>query len=86
MIPKKKVALLAGAGLVLVTSAAGVVYKLNGSAPDPQSATGATVDSIAASSESASGASSELAIPVEGEEVVQDTLVLAVSATGQVAP
>ena len=86
MIPKKKVALLAGAGLVLVTSAAGVVYKLNGSAPDPQSATGATVDSIAASSESASGASSELAIPVEGEEVVQDTLVLAVSAAGQVAP
>lgn len=86
MISRKKIALLAGAGLVLVTSAAGVVYKLNGSETDPGSA-GATVDSIAASKGSdPSGSSSDLAIPVEGEEVVQDTLVLAVSAAGQVAP
>jgi HlyD family secretion protein len=87
MISKKKIVVLAGAGLVLVTSAAGVVYKLNGSETDPGTAAGATVDSIAASKGSdPSGASSDLAIPVDGEAVVQDTLVLAVSAAGQVSP
>ena len=86
MIQKKKIVVLAGTGLVLVTSAAGVVYKLNGSEADTGSATGATVDSIAASKASdPSGSTSDLAIPVEGEAVVQDTLVLAVSAAGQVA-
>lgn len=84
---KRKIIALAGAGLVLVTSAAGVVYQLNGSEADPGGNAGAAVDSIAASSESdPSGAASDLAIPVEGEEVSQDTLVLAVSAAGQVAP
>jgi HlyD family secretion protein len=87
MISKRKIMALAGAGLVLVTSAAGVVYKLNGSDADPGGNSGAAVDSIAASNESeAYGAASDLAIPVEGEAVVQDTLVLAVSAAGQVAP
>lgn len=84
---KRKIIALAGAGLVLVTSAAGVVYQLNGSEADPGGNAGAAVDSIAASSESdPSGAASDLAIPVEGEEVSQDTLVLTVSAAGQVAP
>ena len=86
MISRKKIVILAGAGLALATSAAGLVYRLNGSEADPQSTSGATVDSIAASPESAAGTASDLAIPVEGEEVVQDTLVLAVSAAGQVVP
>jgi RND family efflux transporter MFP subunit len=87
MTSKRKIIALAGAGLVLVTSAAGVVYKLNGSEADPGGNSGTAVDSIAASNESdAAGATADLAIPVEGEEVVQDTLVLAVSAAGQVAP
>ena len=87
MLSKQKIIVIAGAGLVLVTSAAGVVYKLNGNAPDPTKASGSSVDSIASGSESeSSGSPSELSIPVEGEEVVQDTLVLAVSAAGQVAP
>jgi HlyD family secretion protein len=87
MTPKQKIIVLAGAGLVLVTSAAGVVYKLNGSeADDPARASGAMLDSLAGSAEAeASGTASDLAIPVEGEEVVQDTLVLTVSAAGQVA-
>lgn len=87
MISKKKALLLGSAGLVLVTSAAGVVYKLNGKPADPASGSGSTVDSIASASESGpSGSASELSIPVEGEEVVQDTLVLTVNAAGQVAP
>src|SRR5688572_2392309 len=87
MFSKKKTLVLAGAALVLVTSAAGVVYKLNGKSADPASGSAAAVDSIAASSDGkASGSESELSIPVEGEAVVQDTLVLAVSAAGQVAP
>jgi RND family efflux transporter MFP subunit len=87
MTSKRKIIALAGAGLVLVTSAAGVVYKLNGSEADPGGNSGTAVDSIAASNESdAAGATADLAIPVEGEQVVQDTLVLAVSAAGQVAP
>ncbi len=87
MISKKQIVFLAGAGLVLVTSAAGVVYKLNGNAPDPGSSTGATVDSLASANDpEPSGSTSELSIPVEGEAAVQDTLVLGVSAAGQVAP
>ncbi|HEX6062591.1 MAG TPA: efflux RND transporter periplasmic adaptor subunit, partial [Longimicrobiales bacterium] len=87
MFSKKKIIVMAGAGLVLVTSAAGVVYKLNGKPADPARPSGSSVDSIAASSEGeSSGSTSELFIPVEGEAVVQDTLVLAVSAAGQVAP
>jgi HlyD family secretion protein len=87
MTSKRKIIALVGAGLVLVTSAAGVVYKLNGSEADPGGNSGTAVDSIAASNESdAAGATSDLAIPVEGEQVVRDTLVLAVSAAGQVAP
>ncbi len=87
MFSKKKIVVLAGAGLVLVTSAAGVVYKLNGKPADPANASGSTVDSIAASSDGeSSNSTSEMFIPVEGETVVQDTLVLAVSAAGQVAP
>jgi RND family efflux transporter MFP subunit len=87
MTSKKKTALIGAAGVVLVTSAF-VVYKLNGKSPDPASQSSQTVDSIAAaSSESSSeGSTSELSIPVEGEAVIQDTLVLAVSAAGQVAP
>ena len=80
MMPKRKVAILAAAGLVLVTSAAGVAYKLNGSA-DTGSAGTMAVDSIAANDPEASGAS-DLYIPVEGDVVIQDTLVLAVSAAG----
>ena len=87
MFSKKKIIVLASAALVLVTSAAGVVYKLNGKPPDADTASGSTVDSIAATSESeSSGSAAELFIPVEGQPVVQDTLVLAVGAAGQVAP
>jgi membrane fusion protein (multidrug efflux system) len=86
MISKKKLGITAAAGLVLVTSAAGLVYKLNGKSPEQASASVGTVDSIAAGSPSETGGgTAELSIPVEGEPVIQDTLVLAVSAAGQVA-
>jgi RND family efflux transporter MFP subunit len=86
MISKKKLSVLAFATLVVITSAAGVVYKLNGHPADPATS-GAKVDSIAAAdSEPPEGTPSELSIPVEGDPVIQDTLVLAVSAAGQVAP
>jgi RND family efflux transporter MFP subunit len=86
MISRQKMIVLAGAGLVLVTSAAGVAYRLNGKTADPTGGAGTTVDSIAGGEGESSGTASELSIPVEGEEVIQDTLVLAVSAAGQVAP
>ena len=86
MISKKKLSIIAAITVVLVTSAAGVAYRLNGSTADPAGASGSTVDSIAASADPSAGSSSELSIPVEGEAVIQDTLVLAVSAAGQVAP
>src|SRR5687767_5502254 len=82
----KKIAVLAVAGLIVVSSAAFLVYKLNGKTPDPTSTSGQTVDSIAAADAPSEGSTSELSIPVEGEAVVQDTLVLVVSAAGQVAP
>lgn len=84
MMPKRKVAVLAAAGLVLVTSAAGVAYKLNGNA-DSGSTAATAMDSIASNDPESSG-TSDLYIPVEGDVVIQDTLVLAVSAAGQVAP
>ncbi len=86
MFSRKKIIVLAGAALVLISSAAGVAYRLNWRTAEPTNAPSSIVDSIASSSESEfSGPSSELSIPVEGEAVVQDTLVLAVSAAGQVA-
>jgi RND family efflux transporter MFP subunit len=87
MTSKKKTVLIAAAGVALITSAF-VVYKLNGKSPDPASQSSQTVDSIAAASDEKASdpATSELSIPVEGEAVIQDTLVLAVSAAGQVAP
>ncbi len=84
MMPKRKTVILAAAGLVLATSAAGVAYKLNGR-ETPGSAAGTAVDSIAGADPQSTG-SSDLYIPVEGDVVIQDTLVLAVSAAGQVAP
>lgn len=88
MISRKKFAFFAVVGLIAAATAAFAVYKLNGKSPDPNSASGSTVDSIAAASSGSpsEGSTSELSIPVEGEAVVQDTLVLAVSAAGQVAP
>jgi RND family efflux transporter MFP subunit len=77
---------MVGAGLVIALLAgAAVFYNLN----DPPSASSTSqVDSVASddTSSSAASASSDLAIPVEGEPVIQDTLVLAVSAAGQAAP
>lgn len=87
MISKKSMAALAVATAIVAISAAGVVFKLKGNSAEAKSASGSVVDSIASSSSDPSeGSTSELSIPVEGAAVIQDTLVLAVSAAGQVAP
>jgi RND family efflux transporter MFP subunit len=87
MMLKKKIIGLAVGGLLLVSAAAGLVYTLNGKSPDKSTKAGSTVDSIAAVDEPSEGtASSDLYIPVEGDAAIQDTLVLTVTAAGQVAP
>jgi RND family efflux transporter MFP subunit len=86
MMPKKKIISLAVGGLLLVSSAAGLVYTLNGKSPEQPGSAGSTVDSIAATDEPTEGAASDLYIPVEGDAAIQDTLVLTVTAAGQVAP
>jgi HlyD family secretion protein len=84
MVHIKKVMILATVGLVLVTTAAGVAYRLNGKSAE--NATGGTSADSIASTDPESSTASDLYIPVEGDVVIQDTLVLAVSAAGQVAP
>ena len=86
MMPKKKITTLAVAGLLLVSAAAGLVYTLNGKSPEKSSSAGSTVDSIAATDERPDGTASDLYIPVEGDAAIRDTLVLTVTAAGQVAP
>src|SRR5688572_8771879 len=83
----KKKTILVGAGVLVLATSAFLVYKLNGKSAGPSTASAQTVDSIAAASDEKSSdpSTSELSIPVEGEAVIQDTLVLAVSAAGQVA-
>lgn len=76
----------AAGGLLLVATAAFAVYKLNGAPAESSSAAGAQVDSIAATEAAPEGGASDLFIPVEGDAVIRDTLVLAVSAAGQAAP
>jgi HlyD family secretion protein len=86
MMPRKQIIGLAVGGLVLIGSAAGLVYTLNGKSPEQPGGAGTTADSIAAADPASEGsASSDLYIPVEGDAAIQDTLVLAVTAAGQVA-
>jgi multidrug efflux pump subunit AcrA (membrane-fusion protein) len=85
MISRKNLILSLAGGNLIVTTGAPVIFKLNGSLNDPSSATSQQVDSIASESPRSEG-SSDLAIPVEGEPAILDTLVLAVSAAGQAAP
>jgi RND family efflux transporter MFP subunit len=82
---RQKVIIVSAGVLALITTGAAVIYKLNGKQDDPASATSQQVDSIASQGTSSEG-SSDLAIPVEGEQAILDTLVLAVSAAGQAAP
>ncbi len=84
MVYKRRAALITAAAFILVTSAGFVIYKRNGNQAAAKSS-GLAVDSVAPSSEAESGGSSDLAIPVEGESALQDTLVLTVTAAGQVA-
>lgn len=87
MLSKKKLTVVSVITLIAFSSAAFAIYRLNGNRADAASASGSRVDSIAAAeNEPAESATSELSIPVEGDAVIQDTLVLAVSAAGQVAP
>jgi RND family efflux transporter MFP subunit len=55
---------------------------------DPATQSGTRVDSIAAApvADSSSGSNTDVFIPVEAADVVQDTLILAVSAAGQAEP
>jgi RND family efflux transporter MFP subunit len=85
MTNRQKTILLGAGALILITSGAAVIYKLNGNQDQPASAASQQVDSIASESSSSEG-SSDLAIPVEGDTAILDTLVLAVSAAGQAAP
>lgn len=81
---RKKLLPLALVGALAISTATFLVYKLNGKPAEANSSN--RVDSIAAGEVPESGSNSELSIPVEGQPVIQDTLVLAVSAAGQVAP
>jgi len=73
-------------GLLVVATAAFAVYKLNGAPAESASAAGTQVDSIASTAGPAESGTADLFIPVEGDAVIRDTLVLAVSAAGQAAP
>lgn len=85
MIHRQKTIVLGAGALILITSGAALIYTLNGNQDQPASATAQQVDSIASEGISSEG-SSDLAIPVEGDAAILDTLVLAVSAAGQAAP
>lgn len=84
MTPRRKLISAAAVSLLVLSSVAAVVLKLNDHAA---TATGnsSQVDSIAADNSSSNGAA-DLYIPVEGDAVIRDTLILAVSAAGQAAP
>ena len=86
MIAKKNIVLTVfGVALLLMASAA-AIYKLNGSDSEAANTKSSVADSIAAADPSTGSSAPDLAIPVEGAEVIQDTLVMAVSAAGQAAP
>lgn len=89
MISKRRIVLITGGVLLVGSTAAFLILKLNDKA-NASSGSGSRVDSIAAApatdSSSGSTSNSDVYIPVEGAEVVQDTLVLAVSAAGQAEP
>ncbi|MGQ0563348.1 MAG: efflux RND transporter periplasmic adaptor subunit [Gemmatimonadota bacterium] len=81
MISRAKLMLAGAGGLIILTTGAAVVFKLNGEPDRPAAVAARQIDSLAATS-----SSSDLAIPVESDAVIRDTLVLAVSAAGQAAP
>lgn len=87
MISKRKAALFGAAVIIIGTSGAFVMGRLNGQ--DGKSASGSRIDSIAGNptaDSSGSGGNADVFIPVEGAPVIQDTLILAVSAAGQAEP
>lgn len=78
----KKIVLLS-AGIAVLAVGGVVAHRLNDDAAAQTGASASQVDSIASST---SDGASDLFIPVEGDVVLRDTLVLAVSAAGQAAP
>lgn len=83
---KKQFVIVGLAGVVLLSSAAGIMYRRAGASSAHANKPGDAVDSLASTADPEPSSSSDLYIPVEGDVAVQDTLVLAVSAAGQVAP
>lgn len=83
---KKQFIIVGLAGVVLLSSAAGIIYRRAGASSAHAHKPGDAADSIAGAADPEPSASPDLYIPVEGDVVIQDTLVLAVSAAGQVAP
>lgn len=83
---KKQFVIVGLAGVVLLSSAAGIMYRRAGASSAHANKPGDAVDSLASTADPEPSASSDIYIPVEGDVVIQDTLILTVSAAGQVAP
>ena len=66
--------------------AAGVYWRINGSEEEGESGSGVPGDSVAGIATSAADEFATLPIAVEGQPVVQDTLIMLVTAEGQAAP
>ncbi len=85
----KKLSIIVGSAAVIVLGVAATVYLRRNGGDGSTSETGARIDSIARGTADASTAESafpsDVAIPVEGSPVVQDTMVISVTAAGEAA-